>query len=443
MERSEEPLHTTWLHSDRFVPRRFVQPLRRFVEIEAASGIVLLVAAVAALVWANAPFGETYQQVWNTHLTLSVGGFRFDEPLRHIINDGLMAVFFFVVGLEIKRELVLGELRDPKAAALPAVAALGGMIGPALIYLAFAAGVGGEALRGWGIPVATDIAFAVGVLALLGSRVPLGAKLFLLALAIADDIGAITVIALFYTDDLSARWLGASVASLALVALSNRVGIRSLAVYVPLALAAWYCLLESGVHATLSGVALGLLTPAHQMYGAKEYDQKARRILDTYPAEGTTQAGRERSDYEAILLTEISREAVSPLSRLEHRLQLWSSFGVVPVFALANAGVSFAGTSVGEALLTPIALGVGLGLVIGKMVGVSAFAWLAVRMGWGRLPSGTGWTHVVGLAGVAGIGFTVALFVAELAFTDRGLADLAKVGVFAGSATAGILGTLL
>jgi NhaA family Na+:H+ antiporter len=435
--------HQTWATSERFVPRRFVRPVARFTEIEAASGVVLLAAAVAAIVWANSGWSDVYFRILETPLTVELGGFHLEETVLHLINDGLMAIFFFVVGLEIKRQLVLGDLRDPRAAALPVLAALGGMILPATIYLLLNMDAGADALRGWGIPMATDIAFAVGVVSLLGSKVPSGAKLFLLTLAIADDIGAIAVIAIFYTEDMNLGFLGMALAGLLLTWLAKRVHIRSLTFYVPLAVVVWFFTLESGIHATLAGVALGFLTPARPMYPADEFDRRARAILDTYPLEAESPEAREHADHEALLLSDISSEAVAPLNRLEYRLEVWSGFVVVPLFALANAGVDFRGVDIVEALTSTVALGVGLGLVLGKIVGISLFAYLAVRTGLGRLPAGTGWGHVVGLAAVGGIGFTVALFVASLAFIDPSFDDLAKVGIFAGSLVAGAIGFVI
>ncbi len=438
-----EPIHTTWATSERWVPKTFVRPFVRFSRIEASSGMVLLVAAAAALIWANSAFSDTYFGLLEERVTIEFLGFHLSETLHAFINDGLMAVFFFVVGLEIKRELVLGDLRDPKAAALPVMAALGGMIFPALIYLAFNASTGGEVVRGWGIPMATDIAFAVGVVALLGSKVPSGAKLFLLALAIADDIGAIAVIAIFYTSDLNARVLGAAVAGLIVIWIASKVNIRALWFYVPMALVIWYFTLESGVHATLAGVALGFLTPARPYYSPEELDQRAHTILDQFTIDGDEHRAQERSDYEALLLAEIATESVSPLSRMEHRLTAWSSFVVVPIFALANAGVNFQGVNIFESLTSRVALGVAVGLIVGKLVGISTFTFAAVKLGMGRLPQGTGWPQIVGLGAVAGIGFTVSLFVAELAFTHPGITDLAKVGIFSGSLIAGVLGSLI
>ncbi|HEY7468207.1 MAG TPA: Na+/H+ antiporter NhaA [Acidimicrobiia bacterium] len=434
--------HQTWATSGRFVPKTFVQPFVQFTRIEASSGIVLLAAAAAGLILANSAWSETYFEILATHLTVELGGFHFDETVLDLVNDGLMAVFFYVVGLEIKRQLVLGDLRDRRVAAVPVVAALGGMALPALIYLTLTLGEGGEAVRGWGIPMATDIAFALGVLALLGPRVPPAAKVFLLALAIADDIGAITVIAVFYTEDLDLGYLTLALAGLAAVWVASRVHIRSLAFYVPAALVIWYFTLESGVHATLAGVALGFLTPATRMYTPAEFDFRARAILDSYPSDVDDPESRERADHEAILLSQVSTEAVSPLSRVEHALQAWSSFLVIPLFALANAGVDFRGFDLSESAPN-VALGVAAGLIIGKTVGISLFTFAAVRLGLGPLPAGTSWPQVIGLGAVGGIGFTVSLFVAGLAFTDPGLLDLAKIGVFAGSILAGIIGWVI
>ncbi len=439
MAGEQEQLHKTWIHSDQFLPRRFVRPIQDFMRIEAASGVIMLIAAVVAVWWANAAFGETYFEFLETNFSLEFGAFHLEEHLSHLVNDGFMAIFFFVVGLEIKRELVLGELKDRKSAMLPVMAALGGMIFPALIYAGFNAG-DPDALRGWGVPMATDIAFSLGVISLLGRRVPSAAKIFLLALAIVDDLGGILVIAIFYTEQLNLTWLTAGLLGLLLVWAASRAGIRSHVFYIPLAFAIWYFFLESGVHATLAGVALGFLTPARPMYSVTEFDRKARQVLDTYPATADTAEDREHADHEALLLSEISRESVAPLIRGEHRLALWSSFLVIPIFALVNAGVRFEGSIV-DALLSRPALGVALGLIVGKTVGISLFSWMAVKTGLAKLPTATSWRHIVGVASMAGIGFTVALFITALAFTDQVLADEAKVGIFAGSILAAVIGT--
>jgi NhaA family Na+:H+ antiporter len=430
------------MSSERFVPKVFIRPFVRFSEIEAASGIVLLVAAVVAMIWANSAWSDSYFSILDTHLTIELFDFHFDESVLHLINDGLMAIFFFVVGLEIKRELVLGDLRDPRAAALPVMAALGGMVVPALIYFALNAGT--TASHGWGIPMATDIAFAVGVVVLLGSRVPSGAKLFLLAVAIVDDIGAIIVIATIYTTELNSVYLAAAIAGLALVWVAGRIHIRAMWFYIPMGFVIWYFMLESGVHATLAGVALGFLTPARPYYQPREFDRRARAIIDAYPVEDTDdQSSQEHADYEALLLSDIASEAVAPLTRLEHKLVAWSSFVIIPIFALANAGVDFRDVDIGDALTSPVALGVAGGLVVGKFLGISLASFGAVRFGLGKLPPGTSWLHVLGLSAAAGVGFTVALFVAGLAFEDPELTELSKVGIFAGSLISGIIGLVI
>ncbi len=433
--------HLTWVDSERWLPSRFVRPLIRFIHIESAGGVVLLVAAVVALLWANAPFGESYEHFWETHFEFSFSGIHLNESLRELVNDGLMAIFFFVVGLEIKRELVTGDLRDPKAAALPVIAALGGMVVPALLYISFNGA--GEASQGWGIPMATDIAFSVGVVSLLGRRVPVGAKLFLLALAIVDDIGAIAVIAIFYTDALLLGYLGAAIGGLVAVSVANRVGIRSMVFYVPVAVATWYCLLESGVHATLAGVALGMLTPVRSMYTDRDFHQRTTRILRRYDFDSAAPRAAERVDQDAMEVSMIARESVSPLRRLETSLHPWSSFVIVPIFALANAGVRFAGVDLGEAVTHPVSLGVIVGLFVGKLVGISVFSWFAVKLRLGVLPRFTGWVHIVGLAAIAGIGFTVSLFITGLAFDSAVLADRAKIGIFIGSFASGVVGYLI
>jgi len=435
--------HQTWATSERFVPQRFVRPFVRFTRIEAASGIVLLAATIVALVWANSRWSASYFQILDTRLIIDFGPIHFDEDLQHVVNDGLMAIFFFVVGLEIKRQVVHGDLSDRRTAALPVMAAVGGMVFPALIYVLINRDAGEAAIQGWGVPMATDIAFAVGVLAILGSRIPSGARLFLLTLAIVDDIGAISVIAIFYTDDLRLGYLALAIGGLVMAVVATRVGIRSLAFYVPLGVIVWFFTFESGVHATLAGVALGFLTPARPMYPADEFDRRARAILDSFPDEPDTPESREHADHEALLLSDISSEAVSPLSRLEYRLQTWSSFVVIPLFALANAGIDFRDIDIGAALTSTIALGVILGLVLGKTIGISLLSFITVKTGLGRLPDGTSWLHILGLSVVGGIGFTVSLFIASLAFDDPALNELAKVGILAGSLLAGLLGAAL
>jgi NhaA family Na+:H+ antiporter len=369
--------------------RTRTEALRAFLASEVAGGLVLLAAAAVALAWASSPWSESYADLW--HIELTIGPVR--EDLGHWVNDLLMALFFFVIGIEIKRELLTGDLRDPRRAALPVAAAVGGMLVPAAIYVVFNTGRSG--VDGWGIPMATDIAFALGVLALLGPRVPTTLKVFLLALAIVDDLGAIGVIAIFYSDDIGLGWLGLAASSLAAIWLLWRVGVRSLAPHVALGIVTWWFVFESGVHATLAGVAVALLLP------------------------------------------------VDLGDDVEHVLHPFTSFLVVPLFALANAGVDLNPDALSGEDAQMVAAGVAVGLVAGKIFGIAGTVWLAVRLGLGNLPDGTTWRHILGAAGVAGIGFTVSLFVAGLAFDDGALVDAAKLGILGGSALAAVIGSLV
>jgi NhaA family Na+:H+ antiporter len=378
------------------------------------------------------------EALWSTDLGISFGDVTIVEDLQHWVNDGLMALFFLVVGLEIKRELTTGELRDPRAAALPVVAALGGMVVPALLYLALNAGGAGES--GWGIPMATDIAFALGVLTLAARSAPASLKPFLLTLAIVDDIGAITVIAIFYTDDVNATALLIAVGLLALIVLLQRIDVRWAAVYIGLGVAVWVAVYESGVHPTIAGVALGLLTPSVPFQRPQAVSREAHRVADETmddPSPPDSDAGQ------WLELARLSREAVSPLARVEAALHPWTSSLVIPLFALANAGVVLSTDSLADAVTSPVTLGIVLGLVVGKVVGIAGATWLSARTGLGRLPEGAGWAHLVGVSAVAGIGFTVSLFISELAFPVGPLEDLAKVGIFAASLLAGALGFVL
>lgn len=468
-----------WIASDRFIPTKFVRPALRLTQISAASGVVLVAAAVIAMLWANLPvFGGAYYDFWEgASLDVGVGPIHFELTLKEVVNDGLMTVFFFVMGLEIKRALVMGELRDPRKALLPVVAALGGMILPGLIFAGLNSG-DPALLRGWGIPMATDIAFSLGILTLLGSRATIGARLFLLAVAIVDDIGALLVIAVFYTAELNFGYLALGIGALVLSAVGMRVNIRSFVFYIPAAAVAWYGFHEAGVHATLAGVILAFIVPARPLYGSEEFDRAAQSTIErlraiemlSTPPEGvdpekwrqtverlhaidrvTTPPDpsvQERVDHQARLMTDIARESIAPLSRLEHQLYNWSSFVILPIFALANAGVSLAGIDPVEALGSSVALGVMAGLVVGKAAGVAGFAWLMVKLRLARLPKGVGWRHMIGIGLLAGVGFTVALFIAELAYVHAAHSvgspiDLAKIGIFVGSILAGVLGYLV
>jgi NhaA family Na+:H+ antiporter len=371
--------------------------LRAFLNNEAAGGIVLMAVAVLALAVANSPLGPGYFGVLETYV--------FGLSILHWINDGLMAVFFLLVGLEIKREMLDGQLSTWPRRALPGIAAVGGMVVPAAIYVALNAG-SPETLRGWAIPAATDIAFALGVLSLLGPRVPVSLKLFLTALAILDDLGAVAIIAVFYTADLSAGRLGLAALTLAVLVALNRFGVTRLWPYIVIGIGLWFFVLKSGVHATLAGVALALTVPLRPTPGCPE-------------------------------------AADSPLHRLEHGLQPWVAFCIVPIFGLANAGVSFAGLNA-TILFGPVPLGIALGLFLGKQIGVFAFAWAAIRTGLADVPANATWAQLYGVALLCGIGFTMSLFIGLLAFPDSpDLTDATKVGVLAGSLASAIVGALL
>jgi Na+:H+ antiporter, NhaA family len=424
-----------WSRSERTVPRLLVRPLQDFLHTEAAGGIVVLIGAVIALVWANVAF-DLYDKVWHTPITLRFGSWELAHDLRHWINDGAMALFFFVVGLEIKREFVEGELRDPRAAALPAVAALGGMVVPALAYLAVTRG--GTGSEGWGIPMATDIAFAIGVLALAARGLPSGIRLFLLTLAIVDDIGAILVIAIFYSGSIEMRSLGIAAAIVIVMVLLRRMHVRSGGIYLILGLATWVAVSESGVHATIAGVILAFITPAHRFQPPDAVSDEARRIAEE------TGEGDDGEDVGRWLrLSDLSKEAVSPLARLERALHPWTSFVVIPLFALANAGVQIRSDSLRASEPLTVVIAIIMGLVVGKIVGITLGAYIATRLGIARLPSGVGWTQIFGVAAVGGIGFTVSLFIADLAFDDAEILDAAKVGILVASALAGVIGVLL
>jgi Na+:H+ antiporter, NhaA family len=434
----------TWSESDRFVPRVMVRPVQQVLSHEAAGGLVMLAAAVVAIAWANSPWSQSYVDLWATPLSIELGEvLHLDHlTLQAWVNDALMTLFFLLVGVEIKREFVHGDLQDVRAVALPVAAAIGGMALPALLYAAFNAG--GPGADGWGIPIATDIAFAVGVVSLLGPRVPAGAKVFLLTLAVADDIGAILVIAVFYTGDLSFGWLALALLGVLAIARLGRSDVQALGPYLAIGTFVWLALLESGVHATLVGVALGLLTPAWPHRSPRRYPPEVRRMVDAI----------ERSYYDRVLshedfednehlIAEVQRlsiQSTSPLSRLERALSPWVAFVIVPLFALANAGVRLSSDALTGLVDDPVSAGVAVGLIVGKTVGVLLASALAVRLGLGRLPDRTTWIQVLGLAMVAGVGFTVSLFVTSISFTDPALADSAKIGILAGSLVAGVAG---
>ncbi len=405
------------------------RPIRRFLAIQSASGVVLLACTVVALALANSPAAGAVHDFWETHLRVGVGRFALDEPLHFWVNDALMALFFFVVGLEVKRELVHGELSTGRKAALPVIAALGGMLVPAAIYLSLRWGRPGE--RGWGIPMATDIAFVVGVLAVFGRRVPAGLKIFLLSLAIADDVGAILVIAAAYSGSPDWVALGTAAAGFGLIYGLNRVGVRTVGVYAVAGVGVWLAVLNSGVHPTIAGVLLGLMTPSWVWVGpATLRDAVADVLVRVSDGDG----GAEDADFRRLEFA--ARESIPPLERLETDLHPWVGFVIMPVFALANAGVAIRPAAVDD----PIAWAVVLGLVVGKPVGIVGFSYLAVRLGLAQLPTGVNWKVMAGGGCLGGIGFTMSLFIAHLALPEQ-YHDAGKVGILLGSLTSALLGS--
>jgi len=413
--------------------RRLIRPLERFLRIESASGVVLLACTALALTLANSSVAEAIHKLWHTQVSIQIGGVHIGGELGHfIINDVLMTVFFFVVGLEIKREIVAGELRDPRKAALPVVAALGGMLVPAGIYYALQAGQPGE--RGWGIPMATDIAFVVGIMALLGPRVPLGLKIMLLSLAIADDIGAVVVIAVFYAGDLHYFMLLLAAGGLLFTAMLNQVGVRSVWVYLIVGLGFWLAVHKSGVHPTIAGVLLGLMTPAEAWVSRTAL----RLSIADLQAKLVGEAGEDVAVEDLELLAFAARESVSPLERLEHALHPWAGFLIMPLFALANAGVHVEAAEITH----PVAVATALGLCVGKPLGVMLFSVVAVWLGLAKLPHGVNWWLMLGGGCLAGIGFTMSLFVAGLALAgDPHLLAAGKIGTLAGSVCSAVIGT--
>ena len=416
---------------------RVVEPLQAFMRTETSAGIVILVGAVIALVWANSPWRESYFEFWEREVVIRLLALEFDHHLSDFVNDALMVLFFFMVGLEIKRELVHGQLASPRRAALPVIAAAGGMIVPAAIYLTLNGG--GEYRHGWGIPVATDIAFAVGVLALVGSRAPFSLKVFLLAIAVADDLGGILVIALFYSEGIALVPLLVAAAVAATIFALNRLGVRSLVIYALLGLVMWAAVFESGIHATIAGVILALLTPAAPYYSREEFERSLNPLVEEFHA-AVEADDEERQQGVLSEIERLARETESPLDRLEHQLAPWVSFVIVPIFALANAGVHVSGEALSAAVESPVAIGVALGLFLGKPIGILLATFLAVRLGVAALPSGARWGQILGVGLLGGIGFTVSLFITGLAFEPGLIQDEAKMGILAGSLLSGVVG---
>jgi NhaA family Na+:H+ antiporter len=419
---------------------QIVLPFQEFVKTESFSGILLISFMLVALVWANSPWSASYESLWQTRVSVSLGSFAIDKPLLLWINDGLMAVFFFVVGLEIKRELLVGELSSMRQALFPIAAAVGGMLVPAGFYLMF--NVDGPGAGGWGVPMATDIAFALGILALLGKRAPLPLKVFLTAVAIVDDIGAVLVIALFYTEKIV--WTSLALAGLIFVILMilNRMKIRKPLPYAILGILLWVAFLKSGIHATVAGVILAMTIPASTAVDRSGFVERVRGFLEQFEAEGLKDGSSFTTKKQRALLQGIedsTNGVEAPLQQLEHALHPWVAYLIMPVFAMANAGVDLR-TDIIAALVNPITLGIIAGLVVGKQLGITFLAWLVTRLGISSKIAGVTWKQIWGASMLAGIGFTMSLFISNLAFTDPVMLTNAKVGILAASVVSAVLG---
>ena len=420
------------------------RPFQWFFNKEVSGSVLLLLAAVSAAVLANSRFHEFYEHLIHLHISFTVGTFHYDSSLQHFINDGLMAIFFFTVGLEIKREVLVGELATPKMALLPIIAAAGGMLVPGLIYLAFNYGQPG--LAGWGIPVATDIAFSLGVIALLGRRLPIGLRIFLSTFAIADDLGAVIVIAVFYTKTIAVSFLAASGICTLILLFANLLNVRWIPFYVVMGFITWACVLGSGVHATVAGVVVAMLTPARGKYDIVSFITTAKHILGKMSAHKDVDGGWFSIFIRPEHLNNIQEmetachNVATPLQRMEHALLPSVIFGILPLFAFFNAGLSFQDMPATEAFLHPVAMGCLIGLLVGKPIGVSVASYLAVRVGVATLPLNVTWNHIIGAGMLGGIGFTMSLFISGLSFTDTYLLNVSKLGVFSGSILSALAG---
>lgn len=421
---------------------QLLKPVSKFIHQEFTGGIILFISVIIAIAWANSPWAESYHTLWETTFSVGIDGEGFVKPLHVWINDGLMALFFFVIGLELKREFISGELSSAKKAALPMVAALGGMLVPALIYTAF--NYNEPSSHGWGIPMATDIAFALGLLSMAGKHIPGSVKVFLSALAVADDLGAVLVIALFYTNEIALMPLGIGGALLVLLWIGNMLGIRSTFFYLIVGIVIWYCFLLSGVHATIAGVLVAFIIPARTKINEEEFVLKMREHVDTFenaiPQNGSLTTSEQHLTIEKI--KELCLDAETPLQKIEYSLHPWVAFVIMPLFALANAGMHIDSNFL-SSLSNPVSMGVSLGLVIGKFVGVLGFTWLMVKMKWAALPYRADWRHITGIALLAGVGFTMSLFISGLAFDNATMVNEAKYGILLASLVAGTAGIIL
>ncbi|TDD96900.1 Na+/H+ antiporter NhaA [Flavobacterium cellulosilyticum] len=424
------------------IAKTILSPFDRFLKRQSSTGILLLIAAIIAMVWSNSSYADVYFGIWDKELTIGHGAFRISEPLLLWVNDGLMALFFFVVGLEIKREVMAGELSTIKDVVMPLSAAIGGMLVPALLFVLVVGN--SEIAHGWGIPMATDIAFSLGILSLLGSKVPLGLKVFLTALAIVDDIGAILIIAFFYSNDIQWVYLQAAAGLFVILLIFNYFELRIVSLYLFVGLFVWFCFLKSGVHPTVAGVLVAITIPGRRKIKTEDFIEQTKSSLIKFEnaklVDSKVLLGKEQiSAVDSI--TESVKKVQSPVQSLENSLSNFTANLVMPIFALANASIVIAGNEFN--FLDKVTLGVGLGLLLGKVAGVSLFSWLSVRLGWAKLPTGVSWTQIVGVGLLAGIGFTMSLFITNLAYADEALINDSKIGIFIGSIIAGSIGFII
>jgi len=424
------------------VADQILRPAQQFFDKEASSSILLISATAIALIWVNSSIGETYHSFWHTQISFTFGHFHISKTLLHWVNDGLMSLFFFTVGLEIKREILVGELATPKKALLPVIAALGGMIVPALIYAAL--NVGLPTIHGWGIPVATDIAFALGAVAVFGRKLPVGLRIFLAAFAIADDLGAVVIIAIFYTKEIVWSNLIISLFFIFGLAAANFFWIRQTLIYAILGLAVWFFVLGSGVHPTIAGVIVSFFVPARGRYDTDNFLQNIKKITEKFECEeqscGYSILLNQEHMYAVQALELACHDVETPLQRLMHALHPWVAFLILPLFAMGNTGLIFRGIVFSEAVSNPVILGIIFGLVVGKPIGILLFSYLSVKTGIASLPQEVRWSHIFGGAMLGGIGFTMSLFLSELSFSDPHIIDYARIAILAGSILSALFG---
>lgn len=421
---------------------KIIAPVSKFIRMEYTGGIFLFISVLIAILWANSSFHDSYHHLWEIRFAVGFDSYMLSHPLHIWINDGLMAIFFFVIGLELKREFMEGELSSLKKASLPMMAAFGGMLVPALIYFFMNKGNAGE--HGWGIPMATDIAFALALLSMAGKHIPVSVKVFLSALAVADDLGAVLVIAFFYTANLNFLPLGIAAILLLILIAGNRLGIRNVAFYLFIGIGVWIGFLLSGVHATIAGVLVAFTIPAVTRIDEKLYSSNLRQLSYDFeqevPNNGALITPGQQHTLEEVKLLTLAAE--TPLQKIEHALHPWVAFVIMPLFALANAGIMI-GADFFTAIINPVSLGVMLGLIVGKFTGILFFSWLMVKTGLAQLPYQANWKHITGVALLAGVGFTMSLFISNLAFEVPELIEQAKYGILMASLIAGIAGIVL